>query len=148
MPFLETLSAQLLEAMKKRDSVRTSTLRMLIASLRNKEIERKKPLTDGEAIDVLQVEAKRRKESIEGYKAGNRADLVAKEEAELSVITAYLPEPMGAEELKGIVQAAIQSTGAKGPQDMGRVMSAVMPQLKGRADGKQAQQVVQQLLKP
>lgn len=148
MTFLDKLSAELLVAMKNRDNVRTSTLRMVISAMRNKEIEIKKSLTDSDALSVLQAEAKRRKESIEGYTNANRADLAAKEEAELAILKAYLPEAMSEAELKSIVQAAIQSSGAKGPQDMGRVMSVVMPQLKGRADGKQAQQVVQQLLKP
>lgn len=148
MPLQEKLSSELLEAMKSRDSIRVSTLRMLVASLRNKEIERKKPLTDAETLEVLQVEAKRRKEAIDSFQKGNRGDLAAKEEAELNVIKVYLPEPLSEDELRKIVQAAIASSGAKGPQDTGRVMSVVMPQLKGRADGKQAQHVVQQLLKP
>ncbi len=141
------LAQELMEAMKKRDAVRTSTLRMVISALRAKEIERRKTLTDPEVLEVIATEAKTRKESISEYTKAGRADLSAKEEAELSILQSYLPEPLTEAELQTLVKSAIQSTGAKAPQDMGRVMSALMPQIKGRADGKQAQQLVQQLLK-
>lgn len=140
------VSKDLLEAMKARDQVRVSAMRMLIAAFRNKEIERKKTLTDGEALDVVQAQAKQRRESMEEFKKAGRADLVAKEEAEYNVLKAYLPEPMSEADLKKLVESAVASSGAKGPQDTGRVMSVLMPQIKGRADGKQAQQLVQQAL--
>ena len=147
MDFLARLSQELMESMKKRDAVRTSTLRMVISALRAKEIERRKTLTDPEVLDVIATEAKTRKESIAEYEKGNRADLAAKEMAELAILQSYLPQPLTEAELRILVESAIQSSGAKAPQDMGRVMSALMPQIKGRADGKQAQQLVQQLLK-
>jgi uncharacterized protein YqeY len=146
MGLQENLSAELLSAMKAKDAVKTSTLRLVIAAFRNEEIKRKKALTDGDALEVIQSEAKRRRESMDEYKKANRADLAAKEEAELSVLQQYLPEPMSEAELQKLVETTIQSVGAKGPQDMGRVMSALMPQIKGRADGKQAQQLVQKLI--
>ncbi len=144
---LDQISKELLEAMKKKDSVRMSTLRMLVSAIRYKEVEKKKTLPEGEILEVVQAEAKRRKESMAEYEKAGRQDLVSKEEAELHVLKAYLPEPLSENELKSLVQAAIASAGAKGPQDMGKVMSALMPQIKGRADGKLAQQFVQQLLK-
>lgn len=146
MPTLEQISKELLEAMKSKDAVRTSTLRMLVAALRNKEIEKKKTLAEGDVLEVIQSEAKRRRESMEEYGKANRPDLVSKEEAELNVLKVYLPKMLSEAELKALVQAAIESAGAKTPQDMGRVMSVVMPQIKGRADGKQAQILVKELL--
>ena len=146
MGLQDTISSELLAAMKSRDAVRTSTLRLLVSAFRNKEIERQKSLSDGELLEVIQGEAKRRQESIEQYRNAQRADLAAKEEAELKVLQAYLPQALSEAELQQLVASTIQSIGAKGPQDMGKVMSALMPQIRGRADGKQAQQKVQSLL--
>jgi uncharacterized protein len=146
MGIQEKVSAELLVAMKSRDQVKTSTLRMLISAFRYKEIERQKSLSDSELLEVVQSEAKRRRESMEEYKKANRADLSSKEEAELAVLKVYLPEMLSEQELQKIVTDTIQSIGAKGPQDMGKVMSALMPQIRGRADGKQTQQFVQQQL--
>jgi len=140
------ISRELQEAMKSRDTVRVSTLRLLIAAFRNKEMERQKTLSHAELLDVIQTEGKRRREAIEEYSKANRQDLADKEKAELAVLQIYLPQPLSEAELKQLIEKAVQSAGAKGPQDMGRVMSALMPQIKGRADGKQAQQLVQQLL--
>lgn len=146
MPSLEEISKELLVAMKSKDAVRTSTLRMLVSALRNKEIEKKKTLAEGDVLDVIQSEAKRRREAIDEYTKASRPDLASKEEAEFHVLKAYLPHPLSEAELKNLVQAAVRSTGAKTPQDMGRVMSVIMPQIKGRADGKQAQQFVKEML--
>ena len=146
MPTQEQISKELLNAMKAKDAVRTSTLRMLVSALRNKEIEKRKTLAEADILDVIQAEAKRRRESVEEYTKANRPDLASKEEAEFAVLKAYLPQALSEAELKTIIQTAIQSTGAKAPQDMGRVMSVVMPQIKGRADGKQAQQFVKEFL--
>src|SRR5687767_8845149 len=117
MPTLDQISKELLEAMKSKDAVRTSTLRMLISSVRNKEIEKKKSLGEGELLEVIQAEAKRRRESIAEYTKAGRADLAAKEEAEHNVLKVYLPQPLSESELKAIVQSAIEASGAKGPQD-------------------------------
>jgi uncharacterized protein YqeY len=133
--------------MKAKDSVRTSTLRMLIASFRNKEIEKKKTLGETDVLDVIQAEAKRRREAMDEYSKVGRADLASKEEAELNVLKVYLPAPLSETELKAIIQAAVKSSGAKSPQDMGKVMSAIMPQIKGKADGKTAQKFVLEALK-
>ena len=114
MPTLPEISKQLLEAMKSKDPVRVSTLRMLISAIRYKEVEKKKDLSEGEVLEVIQSEAKRRKESIDEYTKAGRADLAAKEEAELNVLKVYLPQPLSEAELKAMVQSAIQSSGAKG----------------------------------
>lgn len=142
-----SLERDLLVALKNREPVRVSTLRLLIAAVRNKEIERKKSFADDEVLQVVSAEAKSRRESIAEFGKGGRPDLVAREEAELKVLQSYLPQPLTESELQALAQNALKSAGAKGPQDMGRVMSVLMPQIKGRADGRQAQQIVQQLLK-
>jgi uncharacterized protein len=146
MGLQQTISDRLLEAMKSRDAVRTGTLRLLISAFRNEEIKRKKPLSDEELREVVQSEAKRRREAIEEYKKANREDLAAKEEGEFNVLQEYLPKQLSEAELSQLVEEAVKSTGAKGPRDMGRVMGALMPQIKGRADGRQAQQLVQKKL--
>ena len=142
------LAEDLKGAMKQRETVKVSTLRLLISAIRNKEIDKKKALADGDVLEVIQTEAKSRKESIEQYRNAGRNDLAEKEDSELKVLFSYLPEPISESQLQELVKSTLQEVGAKGPQDMGRVMSALMPKIKGRADGKQAQQVVQQLLKP
>ena len=146
MPSLEQVSKELLVAMKSKDTVRTSTLRMLVSAIRYKEVEKKKTLAEAEVLDVIQSEAKRRKEAIDEYTKAGRADLATKEEAELNVLKVYLPQPLSVEELKALVKSAVTASGAKSPQDVGKVMSVVMPQIKGRADGKQAQQFVKEAL--
>lgn len=146
MPTLDSISKELMAAMKAQDAVRTSTLRMLVAALRNREIEKKKTLAEGDVLEVIGAEAKRRRESVEEYRKANREDLAAREAAEQVILQAYLPKALTASELQALVAGAIQSAGAKSPQDMGKVMSVLMPQIKGRADGKQAQQLVAQAL--
>ncbi len=146
MPTLEEISKQLLESMKSKDAVRTSTLRMLVSSIRYKEVEKKKSLSESDILDVIQSEAKRRKEAIDEYQKAGRQDLASKEEAEFNILKVYLPAALSESELKAIIQSAIASSGAKTAQDTGKVMSVVMPQIKGRADGKQAQQFVKEAL--
>src|SRR5262245_54818306 len=132
MDFKTRLAGDLSKAMKERETTKVSTLRMLISAVRNKEIEKKKDLADSDVLDVIQAEAKRRKESIEQYRNANRADLADKEDAELKVLASYLPEAMSESQLRDLVQGALQEVGAKGPQDMGKVMSVLMPKIKGR----------------
>ena len=109
MPTLEQISKELLESMKSKDPVRTSTLRMLVSALRNKEIEKKKSLADGDVLEVIQAEAKRRREAMDEYTKAARPDLASKEEAEFNVLKGYLPQPLSEAELKALVQAAVQS---------------------------------------
>ena len=98
-------------------------------------------------MQVLSKQAQQRRDSIEAYQKGNRPDLVAKEEAELAIVTQYLPQPLGADEVEAIVQSAISEVNATGPQDMGKVMGRIMPQVRGRADGKQVSALVSQKLR-
>ncbi|MEZ4460739.1 MAG: GatB/YqeY domain-containing protein [bacterium] len=122
-------------AMKAKAAERLSAIRMLIAALKNKQIDLRRDLTEEEIIDVLSTEAKKRRDSIEQYTAGNRPELAAKEEAELEVIAEYLPKPLTEEEVIALVEAQIAKSGAANKKDMGKVMGPVVAQTKGRFDG-------------
>jgi uncharacterized protein YqeY len=140
------IASELLVALKSRDALKVSTLRLLISAFRYKEVDKKRALNEGEQIEVIQTEAKKRKEAVEQYTIGGRAELAAKEKAEFEILHAYLPKALTEAEIDGLVRQAITSSGAQGAKDMGRVMGVLMPQIKGRADGKQVQQLVQKLL--
>lgn len=131
----ERIEEDLKAAMKAREGARVSTLRMLLNALKGAEKDKREPLSDEEALDVLSREAKRRRESIEAFEKGGRRDLVDKERAELDLIAGYLPQPLSGEELARIVDETIAEVGASGPKDMGGVMKAVMPKVRGRAEG-------------
>ena len=133
-------------AMKSGDKIALETLRMLRSQIKNVSISKGEELTDDEVIGVLTKEAKKRKESLELYKQGEREDLADKEEAEMKIINAYLPEALSQEELEKIVSQAITETGAESLQEMGKVMGTVMPRIKGRADGKVVQEMVRMKL--
>jgi len=122
-------------AMKAREATRVSTLRMLMAAMKNTQVEKGHELDDDEVIEVISREAKRRRESMEAFEKGGRAELVEKEGAELAVLETYLPEKLSDDELSRLVDDAIAETGASSPKEMGQVMKAVMPKVKGRADG-------------
>ncbi len=146
MSLLTDLQQQLLDATKKQDTIRLSTLRMLVSAIRYKEVEKKKSLTDDEIREVIGSEAKRRREAVAEYQKAGRSDLADKEEAERVILQAYLPAMLTEAELKVIVEATIRDVGAVGKSDAGKVMSALMPKIKGRADGRSAQALVGQLL--
>jgi len=133
-------------ALRAKDEIKTGALRMLLAALINKEKEKGQQVTDEEAQAVLFGEAKKRKEAAEAFEKGNRPDMAAKERKELEIIQGYLPEQMAEEEIRKLVKEAIAKTGAQSPQDMGKVMAALMPQTKGKADGGQVSQIVKQQL--
>jgi uncharacterized protein YqeY len=142
MTLKERIGADMTAAMKAGDKVRLSTVRMLRAKLQEAEVQARSKhgpdyvIDDERATEVIATYAKQRRESIESYRQGGRDDLAEKEEAELRLIQAYLPEQLGADELRGIVTAAVAESGASTMKDMGAVMKLVMPQVKGRADGK------------
>ena len=133
-------------AMKARDAVRVSTLRLAMAAAHNRQIELGHALTDAEVIEVLDRQVKQRRESIELYRNGGRPELADAEEAELAILREFLPEPLTDAELERLARDAMAVTGATGPADMGRVMGALVPQTKGRADGKAVSEVVRRLL--
>lgn len=135
----DQLRTDLTTAMKARDEVRSSTLRMVLTAVTNAEVAGKvaKELTDDEVLTVLAAEAKKRREAAVAFEDGDRPESAAKERAEAAVIQDYLPEQLGPEEIAAIVTAAVEQAGAAGagPKAMGQVMGLVQPQVKGRADG-------------
>lgn len=135
----DRLRADLTTAMKARDEVRSSTIRMLLTAITNAEVAGKSAveLTDDDVVGVLSTEAKKRREAATAYDDAGRAEAAEKERAELGVIEDYLPAQLGGEEIAGIVREAIERTGAagEGMRGMGKVMGVVQPQVKGRADG-------------
>ncbi|WP_139979236.1 GatB/YqeY domain-containing protein [Nocardioides litoris] len=139
MTLKEQLRADLTAAMKDRDKLRSSTLRMVLTSVTTAEVagEESRELSDAEVLDVLTKEAKKRREAATAFEDGGRAESAAQERAEAEVIAAYLPQQLTAEEVVAIVAAAIEQTGAagEGMRAMGKVMGVVQPQVKGRADG-------------
>ncbi|MEX0630261.1 MAG: GatB/YqeY domain-containing protein [Chloroflexota bacterium] len=133
-------------AMKARDAVRVSTLRLAMAAAHNRQIELGHELTDADVVEVLDRQVKQRRESIELYRKGGRPELADAEEAELAVLREFLPEPLTDAELERLARDAVAATGASGPADMGRVMGVLVPQTKGRADGKAVSELVRRLL--
>ncbi|MBA3724528.1 MAG: GatB/YqeY domain-containing protein [Candidatus Levybacteria bacterium] len=143
------LRDELKKSMLARDSEKTSVLRMVISALGYYEIEKggaNYEATDEDVKAVLQKQAKQRRDSIEQFKAGGRDDLVQNESKELALIEAYLPAQMGEEEISKLVAEAIASTGATSAQDMGKVMGALMPKTKGKADGGLVSKIVREKL--
>lgn len=146
MRVLDLINADLVEAQKMRDGLVISTLRMLLAAVKNAEIAKGSELTDEEVLEQIAKSAKQHRESIDAYEKGGRGDLVEKEKAELSVLSKFLPEQMDQEEIGRIVDEVISSTGAKGAGDMGRVVGQVMAAVKGKADGNVVSGVVKSKL--
>ena len=147
MAFVDQISKQLIEAMKARDELRVSTLRMIKAALGAQAIQKgKDSLDDAESIDVLGKMLKQREESIVAFEKGNRPDLADKERKEAEILKTYLPEQLSEAELKAIVESVVKELGVSGPQALGAVMKAVMPKVAGRADGKMLNQLVRQAL--
>jgi len=140
------LSDDLKQAMRSGDTVRRDTLRFLLASVNNAEIAKQSPLTDADILGVISKEVKRHQESIDAFKKGNRADLVSKEEAEMAVLQSYLPEQMSRDDIIAAAREVIAALAAKGMSDKGKVMQQLMPKLKGKADGKDINDVVTTLL--
>jgi len=139
----ERLTEDLRKALKSGQKVRVSVLRMAIAAVKNRKIELKVDMLEDEAVTaLLQKTVRQHRESIEKFRLGGRDDLVAKETEEMEVLEGYLPEQISDEELAGIVDRAIERTGATSPKDMGSVMNDVMSRLKGRADGKAVSSMV------
>ena len=135
MELLDQLESDLAEAMKLRDEVKTTTLRLLKSAMKNYQIELGHDLTMQEALSVLQKEAKKHQDSISQYQNANREDLAKEEQAELEVIKQYLPEQMSREDLEKVVDAVISETGASTAADIGKVIGAVRQKTEGKADG-------------
>lgn len=148
---VEQLENDLKDSLKAKDSFRTGVLRLLLSSFHNKTIEKKGQgkdpvLTDEEAVEVLQKEAKKRKEAMSFYEQGRRPDLLEKETKELKIIEAYLPAALSEEEIRKLVATAVRQSGAKTEKDFGRVMGLVMKEVRGRADSALVTRLVKEKL--
>jgi len=146
MTLKDKIREALKEALKRQERTQISISRLLLSEIKNAEIAQQKPLDDNKTLDVIAREVKQHRESIEAFKQGNRNDLLAKEEAELNILMQYLPKQMNREEIIAAARQAIDVVEAKGIRDKGKVMSQLMPQLKGKADGKEVSDIVSQLL--
>jgi hypothetical protein len=150
MTLRERLDADMKTAMKAKDELRLNVVRGVKSAIKYREVEGEKAIVLDEAgiLQVLGSEIKKRRDSVEQYRAGHREDLATKEEAEIAVLQGYLPAQLSPEELGRKVAEAIAKVGAQGPRDMGAVMKALMPEVQGRADGKLVSELVKQRLAP
>ena len=146
MTLLERIESAMRDAMRARDERRTLTLRSTMALAHNRKIELGRDLTDEEMLDVLGKGVKTRRESIEIYRNAGREDRAEPEEAEVAILTEFLPQQLSAEEIETLVRDAIAESGAAGPSDMGKVMGRLAPLTRGRADGRAVSDLVRQLL--
>ena len=146
MSLREQLSDEMKTAMKARDELRLSVIRMIRSSVKNKDIELKRELNDQEIVDVLASLVKQRRESIRLFGEAGRTDLVEKEEKELLILLHFLPQQLSREEVIALVEQAIAECGALSAKDMGRVMKALVPHVAGRADGKMVSDLVKEKL--
>ena len=142
MALKDQLDADMKTAMREKAQLRLDTIRMLKSAIKYREIELMKPLDDTGVVTVVSSEIKRRRDSIEQYRAGNRVDLAEKEETELGILQAYLPAQLSEADLRAKVEEAVKKVGAQGPKDMGAVMKALLPEVQGRADGKAVSELV------
>ena len=140
------LNESMKDAMKTGDEVRKRTVRMVLAAVKQVEVDKRADVEDAAVVALIQKEIKNRREAIEEAKKANRSDLVEGNEAEIKVLEVFLPQAMPAEELRALVQAAIAETGAAAPSDMGKVMKVVMPKVAGRAPNDAISSVVKELL--
>jgi hypothetical protein len=146
MSLLEQIDKDIIEALKGGDKARLTVLRGLKSDLKYKQIDGGKELTDEMALEVLSTAAKRRRDSIEQFRKGEREDLAQQEESELELISTYLPKQLSEDELRPMAAAAIAEVGAESPKQMGLVMKALMPKVKGKADGKLLSKLISELL--
>jgi hypothetical protein len=146
MTLQDRIETAMRDSMRARDERRTQTLRMAMSAAHNRQIELGRSLADEDYVEILSRQVKQRRESIEAFRTGGRDAMAANEEAEAAILAEFLPEPLSGDELEGLVRAAIAETGAASPADLGKVMGRVVPQTKGRADGKAVSDLVRRLL--
>jgi uncharacterized protein YqeY len=146
MALQQKLMDDLKTAMKSGDKLRLSVIRMVRAKIKNSEIEKRDALDDGEVLKVIARDVKQHKESITAFKDASRTELAEKEEAELTILMEYMPQQMSRDEVIAIAKQVIDETGAVGPQDKGKVMGKIMAQVAGKADGKEVNVIVMELL--
>jgi uncharacterized protein YqeY len=146
MQLKQKLADDLKEAMKGGDKLRRSVIRLVLSAIGNAEIAKQADLSEGDILGIIAKEVRQHRESIEAFKQGNRADLVAQEEAELAVLNEYLPRQLSRDEIMAEARRIIAEVGARGPADKGKVMPKLIAQLKGKADGREINAVVTELL--
>jgi uncharacterized protein len=145
----QQLQEELKQSMLAKDALKTSTLRMLLSAINYAEIQKGGAgyeATDEDVQAVIQKEAKQRRDSIEAFEAGGRQEMAEKEKQELAILQVYLPEQLGEEEIRKLIEEAIAMTGASSMQDIGKVMGALMPKVKGKADGNLVNKIVREKL--
>lgn len=146
MNLAERLNEDMKQAMRDGNKFRLSTIRMVRAAIKNQEIELRRPLEDNDTLNILSRELKQRRDSLQDFERGGREDLASNVKAEIEIITEYLPQQLNEEEVKAIVLQTMQETGASSKADLGKLMGALMPKVKGIADGKLVNAIVQQSL--
>ena len=142
MTMKSRLEDDLRQAMRDRDALRRDVIRYMRSEIRNQEIRVQDDLDDQGVVQVLSRQAQQRRDSIEAFSEANRNDLVEKEQAELAIIMEYLPQQMTRDEITELVRQVVTEVGAEGPGDMGKVMSRIMPQVRGRAEGREVNSIV------
>ena len=146
MSLQQRLDDDLKAGMKSSDSLKTSVLRMVKAAIKNKQVEKRKELSDEEIISVISTLTKQRRESIDLFSKGGREDLAEKERQEIAILQLYLPGQLSPEDLDRIIMEAISESSAEGVKDIGKIMRLIMPRVQGAADGKVVNQRVRELL--
>ena len=142
----QKLTDDLKQAMRGGDTVKRSVIRLVMAAIKNAEIAKQKALEDGDVLGIIAKEIRQRKESIEAFKEGNRPELAAQEEAEMAILEAYMPAQMSRDEIVADARKIIEEVGAGGLSDKGKVMPKLIANLKGKADGREINEVVTELL--
>jgi uncharacterized protein YqeY len=142
----ERLNEDMKQAMKSGDKFALGVIRMIRSSVKNVEIDQRRTLSDDEVLDILNREIKQRKDALQEFEKAGRDDLAENAKAEIEVIQRYMPQPLTEQELQAVVQETIREVGATSKSDMGKVMSALMPKVKGRADGRLVNETVQRFL--
>ena len=146
MSLMLEIDSQYKESLKGKEKLKVSVIRMIKSAVKNEEIKKKKELDDSEVLRILATLQKQRNESIKQFKEGGREDLVQKEKEELDVLESFLPQALSPEEIKAEIKSVIEEVGASSVKDIGKVMKAVMPSLTGRADGKEVNLLVKEIL--
>ncbi|MDK2820083.1 MAG: uncharacterized protein PWP31_48 [Clostridia bacterium] len=142
----DKITKDMKEALKNKDKIKLQTLRMVLSSIKNEEINKQKSLSDEEILQVIQRETKMRKDSLEQFTKGGRDDLADQTKRELEILEGYLPKQLTEDELRSVIEETINEVGAESNKEMGKVMGALMPKIRGKADGKLANKLVKEML--
>lgn len=146
LSLMERLNQDMKTALKNKDKQTLTVIRTIRSAIKNEEIQLKRPLTEDEALAVIMKERKQQEDSLVEFEQAGREDLAAKAKSEIAVLEKYLPQPLDDDELRAVIQKVIERIGAVSKRDMGKVMKEVLPEVKGRADGKRVNRLVQEYL--